>query len=79
MDIHIHPVECIAELVRVNQILSLAMDIHMHHPLAVAGDNNTRPMNYHQTNVIHQHGLGLQMQQSKEIAAKIRTIEKKIK
>ena len=71
---HIHPVDCIVALVRVDHILrgSPELDIDTRrHDDDVDEDNNNHPMNYRQTNVIHQHGRLLQMPQSIEIAAKI--------
>lgn len=71
LHMHIHPVDYIAALVRVNRISPVALDIGIHHHIAVAVDNNnSHPMNYRQLNAKHQHGRLLQMPQSKEIAAK---------
>lgn len=67
---HIHPVDYIVAPVRVNQIVFLASRTHIHHQIvAVVADNNNHPMNYHQSNAIHQHGRLLQRPQSKEIVA----------
>lgn len=74
---HIHPVNYIAAMVRANRISLQVLDIHIRHQFVVVVGNNSRPMNYRQTNAIRQHGRLLQMPQSIGISAKCGNEKKK--
>lgn len=77
---HIHPVHCIAALVRVDRIVFVASRTRSHRQIvAVVADNNSHPMNYRRSNAIHQHGQLLQRPQSTEIVANADNRERETK